>query len=176
MRAKKFIVLFTALLFCLASNAVLAYEATSGPTGVIKWDQTKADNSFTLFDAGNKTYLVHPGGYLLYEWEWEEAGTTELLENGHLLRHEPAEGGSIPNLIWGGESGKISEYDWNGNLIWSYFINSENEISHHWITAKGIDKTLVVVWERISYADAVAAGRDSATLSDSQDPAVNCYR
>jgi hypothetical protein len=157
----------------LTMNSALAYEATQGPTGVLQWDREKTDFSFTLYDAGNKTYLLSPAGDLYYEREWEVGGNTELLENGHWLRHEPAEGGSIPDLRWGGESGKVSEYDGDGNLIWTFPINDEDQISHHWITRTSRGTTLVMVWERIPYADAVAAGRDPATLSDSA--AGNCY-
>ena len=169
MKLKKVYFYLICLLFftVVGSSQVFAAEASWAVTGVLQNNSAKAYDGYTLFDFGAATYLIDMKGHLRMKWEWESGGTTELLENGHLLRHEAAEGGSVPNLRWGGESGQISEYDWYGNLIWRYVINEDNEISHHWISRTSKGTTLVMVWERISYDDAVDAGRDPSTLNNS---------
>lgn len=167
---RTFIILAIGILLVVASGSALAHEATWGLTQVLQYNSEIAYDGYTLFDYGITTYLIDMKGKKVITREWESGGTTELLENGHFLRHQPAEGGSVPDLRWGGESGQVSEYDWDGNLIWRYFINSEDEISHHWLHRKPNGNTLVMVWERIPYDVAVAHGRDPATLSNS-----DCY-
>lgn len=106
---------------------------------------------------------------------WESGGDTQILENGHLLRLEPRTGTPKESpLNWGGTNGQVSEYDWDGNLIWRHVIDSVDEVAHHSIHRMPNGNTLVLVWERISYDDAVAAGRDPDTISNSETTS-NCF-
>ena len=164
------------LLLSTASSLALAYQSTQGPTGVLQYDRHKASPGYTMFTPATTTYLIDMQGRVVKSWDWARAGDTQLLENGHLLRLEglpPAEIRS--GLNWGGVAGMVSEYDWDGKLVWTHEINTEDEISHHMIHRMPNGNTLVIVWERIPYDEAVLRGRDPQTLNDSSDPTVDCY-
>ncbi|MEZ5542341.1 MAG: aryl-sulfate sulfotransferase [Pseudomonadota bacterium] len=131
---------------------------------------------YTLFTPATTTYLIDMEGDIAKTWQWELGGDTQLLENGHLLRLEVLPFPARPSgLNWGGASGMVSEYTWDGKLVWQHAINSADEISHHMIHRMPNGNTLVIVWERITYADAVQRGRDPQTLNNAADPAVDCY-
>lgn len=153
-------------LVCLAPPA-FAYQAPSGPTGVLLYDRDAAFDGFNLLTVGTKSYLFDMRGRLAKTWAWERGGDTQLLENGHLLRLEvlpPPERRS--QLNWGGAAGFVSEYDWNGDLMWRTRFDGPDAINHHMVHRMPNGNTLVIVWERIPYAEAVARGRDPATLHD----------
>jgi hypothetical protein len=163
--------IFLAIIF----NSASAYQTTAGPAGVLKYDREKASPGYNLFTNGTSTYLLDMEGRLVKEWQWQRPGDTQLLENGHLLRLEVLRPPSSrqSGITWGGAAGVVSEYDWNGNLIWSADMDTEDEINHHMVHRMPNGNTLVIVWERISYDDAVAAGRDPNTINDPD--VTDCY-
>lgn len=171
------IYLSMALLLSTMSSLALAYQSTQGPTGVLQHNEDRASQGFTIFTPGTTTYLMNMDGRVVKKWEWERGGDTQLLENGHLLRLEvlpfPER---LSGVNWGGASGIVSEYDWDGTLIWKHEFNTADEINHHMVHRMPNGNTLVIVWERISYADAVQGGRDPQTLNNSNDSTVDCYQ
>lgn len=154
----------------------LPYQAPVGPTGVLVLDESAVFEGFTLFTPGTTSYLIDTRGRVAHQWVWERPGDTQLLPNGHLLRLEVlAPGERTAPVNWGGASGLVSEYDWHGRLLWSTRIDGQDEIAHHMVHRMPNGNTLVIVWERISYANAVAAGRDPTTLNDPTS-GIDCFR
>lgn len=111
-----------------------------------------------------KTYLVNSDGVVVHHWEsqYGPSGFTYLKENGNLLR-----GGRDPeNTVFdgGGQGGIIEEFDWNGNVVWSYKYSDDQHMSHHDIEPLPNGNILVLSWESKSVKEAIAAGRDTAQI------------
>ena len=105
--------LATALLslFMLSAPAS-AYEAITGPLGLLAYDKAKAYDGYTLFtphtkvsswivdkiqDPGSrKTYLIDMEGNIVHTWKHDRpAFYAELLPNGNLLRAEKIAGSPV---------------------------------------------------------------------------------
>lgn len=145
-----------------------AYEALTGPTGVLKYNKFKAYNGYTLFspNMSKTTYLIDMEGYAVHKWESEHypGAHSVLLPDGNLLR------GGTPNLGkggvprdspvgMGGAAGLVQELDWDGNVVWEYKMLSPNEIQHHTFHRMPNGNTLILGWEKKSTEDAVKKGR-----------------
>lgn len=175
------------LISCISVAAVLtgssafAYEAATGPTGILTYDKNKTYEGYTLFSPmiGSKTtYLMDMEGQIVHTWEtdYRPGLYAELLPNGNLLRAgrpdqkklmEEKSGkkikkGELKKFIGiGGASGIIQEIDWDGNVVWEYkMAEAGKEIQHHTFKRMPNGNTLILGWEFMSNEDAIKAGRD----------------
>jgi hypothetical protein len=177
---KKVILLTVAVAMFLALplGSVFAYEALIGHTGVLQYDPSKSLNGYCLFaPAGSlKSYLIDMEGYVINEWTCSSGPGLHdrLLPNGNLLRGYTPEGWSRPPaapgiqpfpITIGGVSGGVEEFDWDGNLVWQYPAISDTYIQHHTFYRMPNGNTLVLLWEEVSEADALALGRDPALVT-----------
>jgi hypothetical protein len=129
------------------------------------------------------TYLMDLDGQLVHEWKGTHVPglSVYLLPDGHLLRANSLGPGSFPSA--GGNGGRVEEYDWDGNLVWSFEYFSAEHQQHHDIRKMPNGHVLLVAWEMRSGAEAVAGGRDRRTIPQSDqvwpdtvvevDPATN---
>jgi hypothetical protein len=67
--------------------------------------------------------------------------------------------------VAGGKAGQIEEYDWNGNLLWSYVVMNDSLLHHHDIEVMPNGNILVLAWHQISKTRAKALGRREANFS-----------
>jgi len=153
------------------SSGAYAYEAITGPTGVLYYDQAKAYQGYTLFDptvASKTTYLIDMRGNIVHTWKSEyTAGLhSVLLPNGHLLR-----AGAVPKKQEvgycgiGGAGGIIEEFDWNGKKVWEYKMFTPNkEIQHHTFCRMPNGNTMILGWETLTNDQARKLGRDPLTI------------
>jgi len=122
-----------------------------------------------------KTFLVDMEGRVVHVWE---TGSTPgaygvLLENGHLFR-----AGAYPNSAFGGNvaggSGHIQEFDWNGDLVWDFTFVTPTMIPHHDFVKLPNGNVILVVKEKKTSAEAIAAGRmpSSVQTGDLQPDAL----
>jgi len=177
---KKIILLTVAvaIFIALPLGSVFAYEALIGHTGVLQYDSSNSLNGYCLFaPAGSKkSYLIDMEGYVINEWTCSSGPGLHdrLLPNGHLLRgYTPAgwsRGGSVPGtqpfpITVGGVAGGVEEFDWDGNLVWQYSAISDTYIQHHTFYRMPNGNTLILLWEEVSEADALALGRDPALIT-----------
>lgn len=155
---------------CCFSNSH-SYEALTGPTGVLFWDQSKTYNGYTLYSPIIKcteTYLIDMEGNVVHKWKskYRPGLHAELLPNGNLLR-----AGQITQepgfCTIGGVGGIIEEIDWNGNVVWEYRLFEPGKaIQHHTFKRMPNGNTLVLAWEAKSKKEAIAKGRDPKTIPD----------
>lgn len=157
------------MITCL--SPVYGYEALTGPTGVLAYDQEKAYDGYTLFSPmiGCKTtYLIDMEGNVVHTWEsqYTPGLHSVLLPNGHLLR-----GGAIPQpkgegfCKIGGAGGIIEEFDWDGNVVWSYKLFEPGKaIQHHTFHRMPNGNTLILAWESKTKQEAIDKGRDPKTI------------
>ena len=113
------------------------------------------------------TYLVNNAGQYVRRWKstGEPGRSSYLLENGHMIRASSVTTGG-PST-GGGEGGRIEEYDWDGNLVWSFDYVSPNYIAHHDFKVLPSGNVLILASEKKLYADVIAAGFNPALLDTS---------
>jgi hypothetical protein len=97
--------------------------------------------------------------------------SAELLEDGSLLRAiDPAattgEGHGRWDAFGGGLGGRLERIAWDGSVLWSYDIASDERIQHHAVRAMPNGHVFAVVWEWIAPDVAIAAGRDPQHVDD----------
>ena len=157
----------TALLagFCLLVGSAPAF----GQQTVGLFVNESPQEGFTLFcpSASSTSFLVSNDGLLVNSWTsvYRPGGQMcYLRENGNLLRSARL---PVVDSRWvgvAGAGGRIEEYDWEGNLIWYYEYSAPEHISHHDIEPMPNGNVLLIAWEVVSEADALAAGKDPATF------------
>ncbi|SFH57411.1 aryl-sulfate sulfotransferase [Planctomicrobium piriforme] len=114
----------------------------------------------------NTTWLVDMEGRIVNEWksDYPPALSVYLLENGHLLRpcNDSKERSShdVP-----GTGGRIQEFDWNGELVWDFHLESERYRPHHDICRLPNGNILMIATDKKTDHEAVAAGRHPITVT-----------
>ncbi len=118
------------------------------------------DSAYVLFapDRSDTTYLIDKAGNVFHCWasKYYPGMSVYLLPNGNLLRAEDVD--STSNYC-GFPGGKISVYNWDDSLIWSYTINSPNRQQTHDVYPMPNGNVLAVVWEFIPRKEAERKGR-----------------
>jgi hypothetical protein len=111
-----------------------------------------------------KTYIMDKNGSILHTWQSQyiQGFGLSLLENGDLLR--TAMPYPNPRFFSGGITGRVERYSWNGSLEWSYTYSDQTHCLHHDIVMLPSGNILMIAWEYKTMAEAIAAGRDPATL------------
>ncbi|VGO15228.1 hypothetical protein PDESU_03810 [Pontiella desulfatans] len=145
-----------------------SFGETKRQLGLIKHTD-KAFPGYTLFAPKHftKTYLMDNNGMIVNEWEsqYEPGQSVYLLENGNMLRCCLTKNKAF---IGGGEGGRLEEYDWDGNLVWEYWLSDDQNLMHHDIAPMPNGNILAMVVEHKSMEEAVQAGFDKNALKDSK--------
>lgn len=124
---------------------------------------------YTLISPLNSTstYLINNCGEIVNQWSsnYTPGASVYLLENGNLLRT-----GKInnPNFTFGGIGGIIQMYDWDNNLLWNYAYSNTNETQHHDIYPMPNGNVLILAVDRMTQAEAIAAGRNPAKITEGE--------
>jgi len=138
-----------------------ASSATTQTVGLFVND-ARAWNGYTLFAPKHygSTYLINNKGRVVHSWsgsKYEPGQSVYLMENGHLLRSCMVKGALSSG---GGEGGRIEEYDWDGNLVWQFDYTTSQYTQHHDIKPLANGNILMLVVEKKTYDEAIAAGFD----------------
>jgi Arylsulfotransferase (ASST) len=123
---------------------------------------------YVLFAPLNSTvtYLMDLQGRLVHSWR-SEAGpslSVYLLPNGLLLRPRSLGTSSFP--AGGGNGGRVEELNWDGSVAWSFDYFSTTFQQHHDVRWMPDGHVLLVAWEKKTAAEAIAAGRNPATIPE----------
>lgn len=143
-----------------AQTTAPVIEGFVGPTETRYWDSTRASNGYTLFAAKGKTYLIDMEGYVINQWN---LGTNpRLLDNGDLLDATKSDPSGF---------GGFRELDWSGATVWEYAEKRSNYFPHHdWTRIYNkqlnVATTLYIANKNLTKAEAIAAGANPATVSD----------
>ena len=135
-----------------------AYEAFKGFLGVLQSEPESTPGYVLVCHAENKsTYLMDKQGNVVHSWNSEWLGfSAELLPNGNLVRSARLPTQKDFNLF-GGSSGRLEEFDWDGNLVWSHDIYEPGkEMSHHTFEVMPNGNYMILVWEHHTYEEALA--------------------
>jgi hypothetical protein len=129
--------------------------------GLIQHNPGTLDNGFVLFapTRSNTTYLIDRCGKEVKSWTstYNPGLSCYLLSDGTLLRT-----GVVQSQTFnaGGHGGVIEKIDWNGNVIWTYFISDATNWQHHDVKALPNGNILVIAWESKTNTQAIAKGRN----------------
>jgi hypothetical protein len=117
--------------------------------------------------ASTKTYLLDMQGRVVKTWDFgcNPALSAYLLENGSVLR-----AGALPpgeQTIGGpGAGGRVQEQTWDGELVWDFKFANERQLPHHDITRLPNGNVLLIVWDKKTKAEAIAAGRRPDSVNE----------
>lgn len=131
-------------------------------------------NGYNLHYPHNQSnvYLLDNCGRVVHEWTddiiYKPGNVAILLENGNLVKTK-RNTSVAGDAIWAGGGGAFIEiFDWNNNLLWSYELNNATERLHHDIAVTSTGNIIAIAWELKTKAEAIAAGRDSTSLTDNE--------
>ena len=127
---------------------------------------SKSFTGYTLFAPkhNDATYLIDNNGQVVHAWtgsKYEPGQSVYLLENGHLLRACMTKGKLSTG---GGEGGRVEEYDWDGKLVWELDYSTDQYMQHHDIHPLPNGNILMLVVEKKTYDQAIAAGFPASKL------------
>jgi hypothetical protein len=149
-----------------APDNTYSYQVAIAPTvGLFLNNTASAFAGYTLMAPMHytMTYLINNQGRPVHTWSsaYEPGRTAYLLEDGHLMRACMIMGGPSTG---GGEGGRIEEYDWDGNLVWEFNYVSSDYTAHHDFKRLPNGNVIILVAEKRTYAQAIAAGFNPALL------------
>ncbi len=160
---KEIRILITLCVFLLSQSFI---NAQSNTVGLIMNDSAASYSGYTIFApmTSTNTYLIDNEGYLIHSWSsaYRPGLAVMLMPDGSLLRTAFVQKGNSFNA--GGSGGRIERYDWDGNLIWSFDYCYPDSCTNHDVAYMPDGDLLMISWERKSYDDAVAAGRNPSNL------------
>lgn len=148
------------LLASLFALALTVFAQTPPEWGLVT-NQPSAFEGYTLFPAGETTYLINMGGRVVHKWDHEDkaGNSVYLLPDGRLLR--PMHVGD--NEVFGGPpfgGGRLQIIGWDGQVEWDYRLSDGNRYQHHDIRPLPNGHVLALAWEYKSRNEAIAAGRN----------------
>jgi formylglycine-generating enzyme required for sulfatase activity/phosphatidylethanolamine-binding protein (PEBP) family uncharacterized protein len=124
---------------------------------------------YTLFAPKHNTvtYLMDNEGRVVHQWKsaYEPGQSAYLKPNGNLLHTCFTKSRAFTG---GGEGGRVEEYDWDGRLVWEFEYSSDSYLSHHDIAPMPNGNILLLVVEKKTMEQAVAAGFNPELLRDAQ--------
>ncbi|MEM9463655.1 MAG: aryl-sulfate sulfotransferase [Myxococcota bacterium] len=115
--------------------------------------------------ASRYTYLMDADGLEINRWESQTlpANAAYMLPNGHMMRVARDPDATV-HLV-SGTGGIVQEFDWQGNVVWQYEHTGPTIAAHHDIEPLPNGHVLIIAYEMFSFDEAVAAGRDPATVA-----------
>ncbi|WP_158844677.1 aryl-sulfate sulfotransferase [Algibacter sp. L1A34] len=146
--------------FLLCFNLNLGFSQNTVGTII---NSSEAFEGYTLFSFGKKTYLIDNCGQRINEWtsEYISIGVVYLLEDGSLLRSATLNNSTI---FFGGVTGRIEKFDWDGNLVWSFEYSDNNKRLHHDFCPLPNGNILALAVTKLSNQQAIDLGRNPNTI------------
>ena len=126
-------------------------------------------SGYNLFSPINstETYLMDNNENIINTWtsSYTPGNSVYLLEDGSLMRTANTGSSSFDE---GGAGGRVEQFDWEGNLIWALDYDTSSYRQHHDIEVLTNGNILMIAWEKKTEAEALAAGRNSNLMSESE--------
>lgn len=159
--------LIASLCLLSAQDAAPAEPAPPTVQRGLRVRESGAFDGYTLYTPlrGATAYLLDMQGEIAHSWKHElPPMSCYLLDNGRLLMISRID--DNPVFFGGGIGGRITEYDWDGQLTWEYVLSTQTQILHHDVEPLPNGNVLAIVWNRLSSAEAIALGRDPRVVGE----------
>jgi sugar lactone lactonase YvrE/formylglycine-generating enzyme required for sulfatase activity/phosphodiesterase/alkaline phosphatase D-like protein len=144
-------------------------NAAAGQTVGLFFNSASAWPGYTLMSPMHhtNTYLINNAGEVVHTWTstYEPGRSAYLLTNGHMIRAGMVK--QVGPSTGGGEGGRIEEFDWDGNLVWAIDYYSPTYIHHHDFKVLPNGNVLLLVAEKKTLAEVIAAGFNTNLLDAS---------
>lgn len=157
-----------AIVCCLISFSVTAQNTV----GVLSLDETSASQGYNLVYPApqSNAYLLDNCGRVVNVWtdssNFRPGNAAYLLEDGNLFKCK-RDASVAGDSIWAGGGGESVEIrDWDNNLVWSMTINNDWERMHHDAIVMPNGNVMMIVWEKKTLAESIAAGRDTSLIDE----------
>jgi hypothetical protein len=113
-------------------------------------------------------YLIDMDGHVVNKWESEHNSmhAAYLLNNGHLFRVAMLAGEDRAFGGGPGSAGRIQEFLWNGAVVWDFKFHNDKQFPHHDAVKMPSGNVLLVVWDKKTPEEAIAAGRKKELVSN----------
>ncbi|UCH84815.1 MAG: aryl-sulfate sulfotransferase [Candidatus Latescibacterota bacterium] len=136
-------------------SALLALAMFAGP--VVSQEPYEGETLISLLTS-NDTYSIDLDHNILRTWHGDAVPATfaYLRADGSIVRPCLDTGGHFGG---GGTGGRIQIIDSNDVVIWDYLFSTYDYQQHHDIEPMPNGNVLVIAWERKTYEEAIAAGR-----------------
>lgn len=150
----------TVLFILFFTCAQWAYNQTR-TVGTI-FTTEEALDGYTFFSpfSSTKAFMVDNCGRLINQWDRGSFPglSAYFLESGLMMRtYKVDPQGPFTSAS---NAGGLELVDWDNNTVWSYELNTSEELSHHDAVMMPNGNILMLVWELIYQDDLVALGRD----------------
>lgn len=142
------------LLVAISLACLFTTTLSAQTIGLLQNEPTSFEG-YTLFCNSRypEVYLVDNNGYLVHSWASTNGSPGYLLESGNLIRSA---------------GGGLQEMDWDGNLVWEFVYSEEDSVQHHHDIARLPNGNVLMIAQMYkTSAEAIAAGRDPALLTQS---------
>ena len=154
---------------CCSADAASLHLSTKAqePTVGVLFQSEASYDGYTLMPvtASSNTYLLNNCGEVVNTWvsQYKAGMMAYLLPDGGLMR-----AGKTNNQVFGagGAGGIIEQFDWEGNLLWSYLISSPTQCQHHDIAVLPNGNILALVWQAYPAEEWIARGRNPEMTPD----------
>ncbi|MGK0315321.1 MAG: hypothetical protein ACI86M_001552 [Saprospiraceae bacterium] len=151
-----------ALLLILVSSLV-----HSQTVGVLSKTDDALDG-YTFFSpfSGTKAYMVDNCGNLINEWDrgTRPGLSAYFLDNGLMLRtYKPTLNGPFTSAS---NAGGLEVVDWGNNTVWSFEINTAEQLSHHDAVMMPNGNILILTWELTYREELESLGRDPGEIAN----------
>ena len=139
--------------------------------GLLSYDSPSSYDGLNMIYPHNQpnVYLINNCGEVVHIWTDEansRPGNTAYLRPDGTLVKTKRPSSFMQDAIWApGGGASVEIRDWDNNLEWSFTLNDSSSRLHHDIEPMPNGNILMIVWERKSRQQAIAAGRDSTTLT-----------
>jgi Arylsulfotransferase (ASST) len=146
-------------------------EAKAAPAKLgLAVNDPRALQGYTLMSpfVSPNTYLLDMQGRVVHTWKTDSspALSAVLLENGHLLRPGSIGGDASVFGPGPGVGGRIQEFTWDGDLAWDFKFYNAKQLPHHDLTRLPNGNVLLIVWDRKTTEETIAAGRRPEMTGD----------
>jgi len=140
--------------------------------GIVFQEQKSVYDGYNLIFPHNQSnvFLLDNCGQIVHTWEDDEGfrpgNAVYLLENGNLVKCKRAVSSGPANSIWAGGGGETVEVrTWDNELVNSFTLNDNKRRLHHDIAVLPNGNILMIAWENKDSLTSIAAGRDTALMS-----------
>ena len=124
---------------------------------------------YVLLSVAKMVYLLDSDGRVAHSWTSKRTVfVAYLFKNGDLLR-DGNELALAPQFKAGGAAGYVERVTWDNEPVWSWSaLPRFKYLSHHDLQPLPNGNVLVLVWERKTKEEAVAAGRHPELIPDGE--------